>query len=217
MKKLSFLILLLFISSVGVQAQVNKGKCFLSGASQLGINFGSEKQKINGDVVDGYKNNFSNFNFQPTFGYVFVNQLVTGIFIDFEAYMENTKDGASDYFYRDGSLIAGPFVRYYIDLGDKLVPFVGARIGFGYDHSKSRYDKDDPWDKYNEFVFSYNTGVGATYFFNEMVGLDGFLGFQHESYTSEQDVEQASRSTLKTKYIYNELVGTIGIVILLGK
>jgi len=216
-KKSAFLILILvFTTSLGIFAQVDKGRFFISGSSQLGINFGTEKQKYNGDPVEGYKNTFSNFNFQPGVGYVFVNQLVAGIFVDIESYSEKTKDGSLQQDYRGTTLIAGPMVRYYFDLGDKLEPYVSAGIGYGFDHSKSRYDDDSDWSKFNEVVFGFNTGIGATFFFNKMIGLDGFLGFQHETYTSKVDPDDASRDSIKNKFIYNELIGTIGIVVLLG-
>jgi hypothetical protein len=210
MKKTIILSMILVLASgLIATAQTEKGKFFVAGSSRLGLNIGTEKH-----TADDSKISYYDFNFQPKVGYTVINNLVAGLFIDMDFYSNKPKtgDGYSD---KSSTFIIGPFARYYIHVSDKLVPYAEAEIGFGVDNYHYRYSSTDVWSKTDESVFRYRIGGGATYFFNENVGADAFLGFSHDSY-NQKNVNSGERAS-DSKYIYNEFVMQLGVVVMLGK
>ena len=208
-------VMLVLITGLTANAQLDKGNWFIAGSNRLDLKIGGEKEKYNDDLVEGDEFSYFEFNFQPDAGYFFIDNLVAGLFMDIDFYSEKYKD--DDFGYKDKTMtfIFGPFARYYLPVGDKFIPYVGAGVGFGIYSNKSKYDDESEWEKYKERVFSYKAGGGATYFFNDMIGLDAFLGFNHTSYIYKDDDGGESRSTDKYKYLYNEFVMQLGIVVVL--
>jgi hypothetical protein len=213
-----FTLMFLLVSGISVKAQFEKGKYFVAGSNRLEVNIGGETQKVDGDKVEDAGYSYFDFDFQPRVGYTIIDNLVGGLFMDIDKWSQKDKDDTYGYTYKGTYFVVGPFARYYFPICDKLIPFAEAQVGFGVDTDKSKYNDDDEWDKYKEGVFTYRVGGGATYFFNDMVGADLFLGFLHDAYTHKGDEEgEASRSDHKEKYIYNEFIMQIGIVVLLDK
>lgn len=214
-KQLLFTIIFSIASVLTVEAQLEKGKFFLAGTNQLGFDIGSEQQKLNGDKVDNSKESYFDFNFTPQFGYTVIDNLVVGGFMDIDFYRSKSEDEEYGGNSAGSTFVIGPSLRYYLDVCDKMVPFVGGGVGFGVDNSKTKTGADSDWSKYNESVFEYWIGGGGTYFFNDMIGLDASIGFYHESYTHKMDQSEASRADDKYKYVYNGVAASIGLVILL--
>jgi outer membrane protein len=214
MKKVLIISMMFFLASgITVKAQTEKGKFLVAGSNRLELNIGSEKQKYDGDFVEGTKVSYFDFDFQPRAGYFFIKNLAAGLFMDVDIYSYKDEDENYGYTYKGTTFIIGPFVRYYIPVCDKLIPFAEGQVGFGIDNYKYQPNSGGDWTKTNEGVFTYRIGGGATYFFNEMVGADLFLGFLHDSYKLKDDdnPERAASS----KYIYNEFIMQLGIVVIL--
>ncbi|GEM_PF-401181 len=190
-----------------------KGKLFVAGYSGLDISAGTRKSKYNGEIDDGSKYSLFNIYFDPKAGYFIIDNLVAGLFIDLNYYSSKSKDEFG-YSNKGTTLEIGPFARYYFPICDKLVPYGEAQIGVGVDNSSSRSSSSSEWYKSKSSVFAYQLGGGATYFFNSNVGADAFIGFSHYS-NKYKDSESGERSP-GSKYIYNELVLQLGIVIVLG-
>jgi hypothetical protein len=206
----------LFIASgITVKAQTEKGKFFVAGSNRLELNIGGQKDKSGSDVVEGSEMSYFDFDFQPRVGYFFIKNLTAGLFMDVDIWTDKDKDETYGSTTKGTTFIVGPFVRYYIPICDKLIPFVEGGIGFGVDNYKSKYNDGGDWSKYNESVFTYRLGGGATYFFNDMVGADLFLGFKHDSY-KYKDTGSPERSS-DYKYLYNEFIMQLGVVVILGK
>lgn len=199
-----------FVASSDANYSVtSKGKYLVAGSNRIGFNLGVEK------LVSGssdYKTNYYNFDFMQKAGYFFVDNLAAGIYIDLNLSSYKAKE---DGILNDKSFtfVIGPFARYYFPVWDKLVPFAEAQVGFGIDNYKSRYSSTAHWVKSNQSVFSFRIGGGATYFFNDIVGGDLFLGFAHDSY-KYKDTSSPSRSS-GSKYAYNEFILQLGIVVIL--
>ena len=212
MKKLMIFSMILFLAlGINVNAQTDKGKLFLAGSYRLGINSGVEKQKYDGNVVSGSENSYFKFEYMDKLGYMVIDNLVAGLFIDLRFYSDKYKDDT--YFYKSTTFIIGPFLRYYLPVTGSLKPYAEGQVGFGLDNSKDRHNTTDAWAKTNEGVFTYRLGGGVTYFFNHYVGADLFLGYLHDSYKLK-DSSSPERSN-DSKYIYNEFVMEIGIVVLI--
>jgi hypothetical protein len=187
-----------------------KGKYLVAGSNRLELNIGSENQKYGSSES---KTSYFDFDFQPRVGYFVIDNLAAGLFMDLDIYSDKAKDDGmlSD---KGTTFIIGPFARYYIPVSDKLVPFAEAQVGFGIDNYKYRYYSSDEWSKTNEGVFTFRLGGGATYFFNDIVGADLFLGFLHDSYKYKDNGTGGERAS-DSKYIYNEFIMQLGIVCIL--
>jgi hypothetical protein len=205
---------LLLAAAYTVNAQLVKGRYFAAGSNRLELNIGGEKSKYDGTVDESSKYSYFDFDLQPKFGYTVINNLVVGGFLDIDLYSWTAKDDS--YFERGATFILGPFARFYFLDFDKLRPFAEAAVGFGIDNYKIKFDPDDDYSKYNETVFRYRLGGGATYFFNEFVGADLFLGFAHDSYMYNEDESDGSRSGKET-VVYAEFLMQLGVVVMLDK
>jgi len=202
-------------AGLAAQAQLDKGRYFIAGSNRLEFNKGTQKDKYDGEVDEDSKQSYFNFDFQPRIGYFFIDNLVGGVFMDVDIYSSKFKDD-NGYKVKGTTFILGPFARYYFPINDNLVPYAEAQIGGGVDNYKDTYNSGSEWETYNETVFAYRIGGGATYFFNDMIGADMFLGFSHESYKHKYD-ESESRSDHTESVIYNEFMFQLGIVVLLGE
>jgi hypothetical protein len=191
------------------RSQTEKGKLFLAGSSSLQMDFGSSKSKHDGDTEEGSEYNYFDLNFLPKAGYFFIPNFVGGMFIDLETYSNKSKD--SGYGYKGTTFIIGPFGRYYVPVTDEFMPFAELQFGGGVDNYKSRGSSSDDWTTSKETVFTYRIGGGATYFFNNIVGCDLFLGYQHDAYKYKDSGDSGSSS----KSIYSQFTVQLGIVVVL--
>jgi hypothetical protein len=191
-------------------APITKGKYLVAGSNRLGLNVGSLNQKSGSSSS---KSSYYNFDFQPRVGYFVIDNLAAGLFMDVNIYGQTAKDegNLND---KGATFIIGPFARYYIPVFDKLVPFAEAQVGFGIDNYKYRYSTATDWSKTNEGVFTFRLGGGATYFFNDIVGADLFLGFLRDSY-KYKDTGSGGERASDSKYIYSEFIMQLGIVCIL--
>ena len=213
MKKIVCLMALVFsFLSFSTFAQTEKGKFLLNGATRVMISHGGEKDKYVSST-EKYRN--SDFCMSTAAGYGIIDNLFAGLFLDFETWMSRAKEDGN-YDNKGIDLTIGPWVRYFIVDLDGFKPYAQAGVGFGVYNSWNRVHPDGDWSKYKESIFTYRAGVGGTYFINDFVGLDGFMGFNHESYKHKLDDDQ-DRADSENKYVYNEFVIDLGIVIMLGK
>jgi len=212
MKKRFIVLLLLLFSSSILFAQVEKGKWFVAGYSNLGLDAGKNKSKSDGTTTENYK--YSDFTFAPEVGFFVIDKLVTGLFIDFERYTEKYDDGDKDF---DTKIILGPFVRYYIMEYKKLWPYAEGRVGFGSEKYTNNYNSDykPKWT-----YFTTKLGAGATYFVTSHFGVDLFMGYDLDVWTDKSDNDGGSRqmnSTSGNKQKYGSFELNIGIVATIGK
>jgi hypothetical protein len=196
--------------------QTEKGNLFLAGASSLNMSIGGEKSKSDGNVSEGSESTVFDLNFIPKAGYFFINNLVGGLFIDAEFYSNMPKDD-DGYSEKSTTFIIGPFARFYIPVCEKMIPFAEAQVGFGVDNSKTKYSSSADWYETKYGVFTYRLGAGATYFFNDAVGADLFLGYQHDSYKYKDTGSGGERgiTSSDSKLVYGEFVFQLGIVVVL--
>jgi hypothetical protein len=195
-----------------------KGRFFLGGASRLDFSIGGYKSKSGGEVNEDSKTKYFDFNFIPKAGYFVIDNLVAGLFLDAELYSEKPKNDDAIYYYREkeSTFIIGPFVRYYVPICDRMIPYAEAQVGFGSDNYSYKYDVEGDWTESKYSIFNYSVGVGSTYFFNNSVGADMFLGYQHDSY-KYKDSDNGGEKSSDSKSIYGQLTVKLGIVVILGK
>jgi outer membrane protein len=210
-KQYIFLILLLFGSSI-LFAQVEKGKCYFAASSNLGIDIGKDKWKSSGGgPVSEYK--YSQFFLHPEAGYFVIDKLVVGVFISYDYYKEKEQD--NNYTWKNTSFTIGPFVKYYILEYKKLYPYVGAGIGFGSEKDTESWEGGSSEYKYG--LLTYRFGGGATYFLNDNVGLDLFLGYNHDVSKDKNTDEGKSMNSTDSKELDGSFKVGIGVVATFGK
>lgn len=209
MKKIIFPLIALFVmSAFALQAQVEKGKLFVSGALELN----SSGRKIKTTNAPDTKYSRFEFELQPKVGYTVIDNMPVGLYID--AWFERDKDKDDSDLDREYEFSVGPFIRYYFYDFHGLKPFAEGSFGIGkYGEDWKSGDADD-WEKYKESYFTFKMGGGLSYFFNDYVAADLFLGFNYKNYTHKEDYSP-DRSEIKTKYIYNGFLMQMGIVVML--
>lgn len=213
MKNLIILTLaLLLINAFTLEAQTEKGKMWIAGSSQLGLNQGGSKTKADGDVEDNSKFSYFELNFMPKIGFTVINNMPIGLFIYSDYYATKYKESENKY--RTIEFAIGPFIRYYFTDLVGLKPYAEAMIGWGFYKDASKSSSADEWSKYKEGYFTYRIGGGATYYFNDFVGFDLFLGFNHESWTYKSD-DSGGEEPEKTHYIYNAFMMQMGMVVMI--
>lgn len=210
MKKQYIILLLLCFCSSIIFAQVGKGKWLVAGYSNLGLDIGKTKwEPSGGGSTSEYK--YSEFNFSPEAAYFVIDKLAVGLFIDYEHYKSKATDGGDTW--KSSSFIIGPLAKYYILEYKKLWPYAG--FGFGFGAGKTVWGDSDP-EKYK--MFTYRLGGGATYFLNDNVGFDLFLGYNKDVSKYETSSDYKSMSSSETENdIYSALKLSIGIVVSFGK
>lgn len=153
MKKIEFLILI-FIISLNLTAQINKGFYLVEGRLNLGgnpefigttgISFGSTEnytKNFSDGVTHSYlaRNNF-NYSIAPRVGYVAFKNFIVGADFQYLRYIYKLKNyGHNTDRYR--STLYGVFIRKYFGKG-KFLPLIETGLGFGL--SKSNDDATSP-------------------------------------------------------------------------
>lgn len=149
----TILMLLLLACGLNTQAQILSKQLFTSGTGFF--RYQDEYQLIQVEV-------------QPTFGYVFRDNLVAGL---------------TSYYYRDAIknnssyriIGIGPMVRYFInDSKLRLFPHLEVTYNFYKSKSTSRFS---PAESTEEMASAYGA-LGAAYFFHENAAVELMAGFQ---------------------------------------
>jgi len=204
-KKLLIFAFLLLSAMISVQAQVEKGNWFLSGSSNLNICTYKDKWEQGTTTEERYKG--TDFSIQPQIGYFIIDKLPVGLSLNFTS--SSYKDLEDDDHKSTYSTISvGPFVRYYILNAKGFWPYAEAMVGFGSTKDKyTGYENIEEVDK--STLMGYRIGVGGTYFFNEYVGFDLFLGYQNETEKYKAEGEETDDS----KYIIGGITFNVGFVL----
>jgi len=110
--------------------------------------------------------------------------------------------------------VIGPFAKYYIMEYKNIWPFAGLGVGFG--SGKTVWNDSDP-EKYK--MSTFRIGGGATYFVNDNVGFDLFLGYNRdiEKYETNEGGYKSSNSSDTDDDICSAFKMSIGVVVTFGK
>lgn len=214
MKKFSILFLIVLFSSSALMAQFEKGNCFTAGYSNLGLDIGKKKTKSGGTTVDDYK--YSEFFINPEAGYFIADNLMLGAFIDLYTESYDTDGGYDSKYFK---FLFGPEARYYFLQLNKTNFYGEGRLGLGFDKSSSRYN-DASWDVTNSTYFSTRIGGGFTYLMTDNFGLDLFLGYDYDAWSTKIENEgdqKSAASSDKTIDKWGSIELNVGFVFVFGK
>jgi len=204
---------MILINFLTLDAQVKKARFYISGSNSLMLQNGVSKEFTDDQSEPDTEQSYFNIEFQPRIGYLFIDNLAIGLFIDADYYSSKTKEGGS-YQKKSSAFILGPFARYYIPVSKKLIPFIEAQAGLGTGITKDSYNDGEDWMTEYQTLSSYRMAAGATLFFTRFIGADFSVGFNHESYKYKSEKDIHGDQTTET-FIYNELLVQAGIVILI--
>jgi outer membrane protein len=179
--KIIYIACILFYIYPYTLAQSSKGKFLLSGCCSFSGSFGSSVLKSN----DGNDRNGKIFNISltPLVGYFLINGLATGLELQANYksdihYTPHTKSIST-------TVIAGPFVRYYIG-NKKIKPYCHFSIAKGKYHNE--YDMDDlVTQTNNSSIFAFNIGGGTDIFLNDNVSVNLGLAYNYLSIKAKEN------------------------------
>jgi outer membrane protein len=179
----SIFIALIIFSFTSTYAQETKGKILIGGSSAFGISSTSNKAKTDNDSWDLSKQ--FDFSFVPMVGFFVINGLAIGLDaeVKYNSFKETSKY-SSHYTDKTTTLVAGPFIRYYIGKG-KVKPYAHISAGGG-QYKEVNEQNMGGTTTYKYSVFAIKAGGGIGIFLNDHVALD--LGLQY-FYTSSKQKE----------------------------
>lgn len=174
MKKLSVVLLLLFLPSIMV-AQVEKGRIIID----VDFHNLSHKSTVKYDGAEVAKDTYKEIDTNLRLGYTIINNLEIGVILDFVREEDSLENGADI----DKRFGYGLFTRYYFLSKKKIKPFVEASFALHdmdvkHPSTGSDFDTDG---------HSYAYGIGVACFLNNNIGIeviykryDAVMTFSHD-------------------------------------
>lgn len=180
-------------------AQMTKGSWVISGNTGLGFNNVTTTTKVGDNSVDIPKTN--TFSVTPSVGYFIIDKLSIGIdlgYINTKTTYERSKN-------TDSSFSIIPTGTYYFTNSSKIVPFLGAGVGYISNTTKIRSrDKNvipntliilDQSSTIDGLVWKVKGGV--TYMATESLGIN--LGVSYDQFSHKNTfMNQEVKATFKT-------------------
>lgn len=179
-----------------VNAQTEKGSWVAGGSTTLGFNSTTSKVKYNGESVDGPKS--TTFNVTPSVGYFVANNFAIGLDLGFKS----TKNEGSqyilgeefDYESTESTVIVMPTATYYFKSASKIMPYLGA--GVGYFSNTMKYPADYfniEETKFTTDGLAWGAKGGVVFLVTPSVGIDLGLAYVNTS-NRENDVKNSTNT-----------------------
>lgn len=157
-------------------AQMIKGDWVISGNTGIGFNSINTKTKVAGESFDGTK--VSTFSVTPSVGYFVIDKLAVGIDLGFTSI--TTKDDGDKTTLSNFSVM--PTATYYFANSSKLVPFLGAGIGYASNKTKETYTGGS--DEYTADGLAWKIKGGVTYMATQSLGIN--LGVSFDQFSNKE-------------------------------
>lgn len=174
-------------------AQMTKGDWVISGNTGFGFNNITTTYKAAGESADGPKVN--SISFTPSVGYFVIDKLAIGIDADLTSI--TTKYSEEDYTSKNttSSFSIMPTATYYFVNSSKLVPYLGA--GIGYASVKDKYSESyvgfsDSGETTTDGL-SWKVKGGVTYMATQSLGIN--LGASYNQFSNKETVEGTEFTT----------------------
>lgn len=168
-------------------AQMTKGDWVISGNAGMGFNSATTTVKVGSNSNDGPKEN--TFSINPSVGYFVIDKLAVGIDL---GYVTTTRkyDGNKS---TNSTFSVMPTATYYFTNSSKLVPFLGAGIGYASNKTKFSYGNNlnngiiDPLllqDETTTDGLSWKVKGGLTYMATQSLGIN--LGISYDQFSNKR-------------------------------
>lgn len=175
-----------------MNAQMEKGSWVISGSTSLGFN--SVTTKYSAGTQSSTDPSISTFTVTPSVGYFVHDKLAVGVDLGFSSISQKE----ADYKYTMNTVSVLPTATYYFKGATKLVPYLGAGIGYASTTSTEKYNGVSDTDTVDGLAWKAKGGL--VYLLNQNVGLD--LGLGYNQFTNKETVAGTE---------YKATVGTFGV------
>lgn len=170
-------------------AQMTKGDWVISGNTGMGFNNNTTTVKIGSSSTDGPKVN--TFSVVPSVGYFVIDKLAVGIDLGYV----NTTTKYEKAKFTNSTFSVMPTATYYFTNSSKLVPFLGAGIGYASNKEKTSYNginngMYDPILMQNTETttdgLAWKVKGGVTYMATQSLGIN--LGVSYDQFSSKETI-----------------------------
>jgi hypothetical protein len=191
---LFFTIGLLFAFNVNAQT-IKKDLLFVSANTSFSVNSGKTMSEIDNGATSERKevSNLLSLDLSPKAGIMLTDNLGAGLSLLYNYTREtfiNRDDSTGikidENTVNANAIVAGPFLRYYIQNGERSGMYINAELLAGSNNIKS-----DAQER-SEGIFQFNAGLGGQYFINDNIALEGNLNYFQRSSTSDGKTEMVS-------------------------
>jgi outer membrane protein len=160
-----------------VNAQTEKGSWVIGGSTTIGFNNVSTKYKVEGQSSDGAK--VSTFTFTPSVGYFVIDKLSVGLDLGYTTITTKYNEGNYNYKESLSTFSILPTATYYFKSDSKIMPYLGAGVGYG-----STTSKEDNEENYKVDGLSWKAKGGIAYLITEKVAVD--LGVSFNQFSNKE-------------------------------
>ena len=159
MNKILFFVIFLFMSTNSLHSQIQKRNTVIGGNASLNLGLDEESG--------------TSFFLSPTYGKFFTDKLLVSAGVGFSFFDNEVSN--------NWSFNVGPILRYYINVNDKLSPFLTGGVNYSY----QRFDSDflEDFSGFRTFV-----GGGLSVHLNKHITLDGMAIYVYDEFRESNDI-----------------------------
>lgn len=179
-----------------MNAQAEKGSWVIGGSTTLGFSNAKTTLKYDGKSQDGPT--VSTFAFTPSVGYFVANNLAIGLDLGFASITQKEEEGNWTGKTTASTVTALPTATYYFKSGSKILPYLGAGIGYGSTKTSYTETYNGNTDSEDETYsgLAYKAKGGIVFLLNQTVGVD--LGVSYTGMNGTLDSDNKIKSTTNT-------------------
>lgn len=193
---LSLFAFVAFAQNLSVSQPTQQGN-FVIGSR---IGFSTAKSKVDvqstGTSIKGDGGSSAQFNLAPGIGYFFLDNFALGIGMDW--LKTNSSTGvdlnggtAAPQKSDNNNILFGPFIRYFIPVGEDKAFFIGTTVGFG--NSKNQFTADNKTQSIDNSLLTIGVGPGFTIYSKNGLALEALVKYNYARSNSEIDVQGVKR------------------------
>ncbi len=180
-----------------VNAQTEKGSWVVGGSTTIGFNSTSSTVKYNGQSTDGPKS--TTFSVTPSAGYFVADKIAVGIDVGFKSVKNESTDYIFDQAYtfesKQNTLVIMPTASYYFKSNSKVMPYLGAGIGY---FSTTTKFPGSPFSSDGEIKvttdgLAWGAKGGIVFLLTPSIGIDLGLAYVNTS-NKENEVKNVTNS-----------------------
>lgn len=174
--------------------------------TRVGFSAASTNVEATGSATSG-GNTSLQLNLTPSIGYFFANNFNAGLGMDYLLLSSDDKSNSAGGTSKssDSRLLFGPFMRYYIPVGDDQAFFIGGVSGFG--RSKTQVTVDGRTQDITNNITSLGIGPGYTIFSNNCFALETQVKYNYGISRNEVNLNGVSTSTKTFSNAWDFVVG----------
>jgi outer membrane protein W len=197
-----FLTISMYVIAVSAQAKFSQPT--QRGNFVIGTRLGFSGAKSTVDVqaasgsIKGDGGSSFQLNLAPGIGYFVTNNFAIGVGMDLIRSNSSTGvdlsggTGASQES-TNNNVLFGPFIRYFMPLGDDKAFFIGSTLGFG--NSKNQFTANNVTQSINTSLFTVGVGPGFTIYSNNGLALEALVKYNFANSDSKIDVQGIQRTS----------------------